>query len=131
MNVSFILGNTLTHQSDYEERVATILLSDLEEKIPKFSINPQKIKIAIAGNLGYSALTNLAFAKYPIVNKIVQLYLRQGWGHSYHKLRSLGFPIYPNLQGDVISRGKNFSPISAPIVSRSIYDIYIEKIILL
>lgn len=122
-NVSLTFGNALHAQNTQEEMIATVLLSDLEEEISKFSDLPQDLKIAIAGELKHSALATQAFSKYPILETITKSYFKQGWGHSYQRLESLEL----NFNSKSIPKEERFMPSSQPILSRRIYDIYFEN----
>ncbi len=126
-NISLTLGNTLHYQNTQEKIIATVLLSDLEEEISKLSNPPEQPKIAIAGQLEYSALTSQAFSKYPILKKITPSYFRQNSRQGSYKLRSLEFEFDSKFIKDIIPEEEKFIPSSQPILSRRIYDIYFEN----
>ena len=126
-NVSLTYGNILYYQNTYEERIATVLLSDLEEEISKLYNLSKEPKIVIANQLEYSSLTFQAFKKYPILKEITRSYFRQGWFHSYQKLRSLGFKLNPSQGIGFIPKEEKFFPSFQPILSRRMYDIYLEN----
>ncbi len=119
-NVSLTFGNALYAQNTYEERIATVLLSDLEQGISKLSNVPENPKIAIAGQLKYSPLTFRSFYKYPILEEIIKSYFTPNWFHSFQRLKSLGF----RFREEYI---RKFTFSSQPIISRRIYDIYLEN----
>jgi hypothetical protein len=126
-NVSLTFGNTLYAQSTYEEIIATVLLSDLEEGISKLSNVPENPKIAISGKLERSPLTSIPFYKYPILKKITTSYFTPipNWFHTLTRLRSLGFR-FSNVV-PMPGEGQELTLSSKPIISRRIYDIYFEN----
>ena len=127
-NVSLTFGNALYAQNTYEEIIATVLLSDLEEGISKLSNVPENPKIAIAGQLEHSPLTSRSFYKYPILEKITISYFKTNWFHSFQRLKSLGFKFREEYIRNPISKGeKEFTFSSKPIISRRIYDIYFKN----
>ena len=123
VNASLTFGNVLHAQNTQEEMIATVLLSDLEEEISKFSVLPQDLKISLAGELKHSALATQAFGKYPILEAITKSYFIQGWDHSYQRLESLEL----KFNSKFIPKEERFMPSSQPILSRHIYDIYFEN----
>jgi hypothetical protein len=126
-NVSLTFGNALYAQSTYEEIIATVLLSDLEEGISKLSNIPENPKIAVSGKLEPSPLTSISFSKYPILKKITTSYFTPtpNWFHSLTRLRSLGFR-FSNVD-PIPGEGQDLPFSSKPIISRRIYDIYLEN----
>lgn len=124
-NVSLTAGNAMHHQNTYEEIIATMLLSDLEEQISKLPNPPKSPKIAIIGQrLKTSPLTYKAFEKYPIIRGLAVSYTKENSRHSYSRLKSLGF----NFDFYIIpEQEKKFVLDSQTILNRRIYDIYIKN----
>lgn len=123
INISLTFGNILHHQNTRTEIIATVLLSDLENEISKLSNPPKKPKFAMVGKLKGNSFSNKALTKYPILKKIMMGSFGQGNVHGHHKLKSLGFKFEHKL----LSRKEKFVPSSQPILSRRIYDIYLEN----
>ncbi len=121
-NVSLTLGNVLNFQNNYEEMMATVLLSDLEESISKIPNPPENPKIAIGSPLEYSPLTIAAFNKYPILKQITWSYFIPNRHQGYKKFYSLGFKFSETPEIE-----QPFIPKTQPIITRRIYDVYLEN----
>ncbi len=121
-NVSLTFGNALNYQNTQEQMVATILVSDLEESISKMPNPPERPKIAIGAPLEHSPLTFGAFKKYPILKQITWSYFIPNREQGFKKLQSLGFRFTeaPKIE-------QPFIPKTQPIITRRIYDVYLEN----
>lgn len=127
-NVSFTFGNVLYTQNVQEEIIATILVSDLGEIIPKLPIPQQHLAVAVVNTLDYTYGNTKAYEKYPILKSITWYYL-QHQIQFYTKLETLGFKFNAADYRSITVTGANneFIPQTEAILIRPLYKIYFEN----
>ncbi len=127
-NVSFTLGNVLYTQNVQDEIIATMLVSDLGEIVPKLPISLQHPTVAIVNALDYTYGNIKAYEKYPILNHITWYYLKTQV-QFYTKLETLGFKFTPpNYRKSVFTGANNqFIPKTEAVLIRPLYKIYFEN----
>ena len=128
-NVSFTLGNVLYAQNVQDELIATILVSDLGEIVPKLPISLHHPTLAIVNSLEYTYGNIQAYKKYPILNKITWYYLKTNQVQFYTKLETLGFKFTtPGYEEHVFTGANNqFEPKTEALLIRPLYKIYFEN----
>jgi hypothetical protein len=125
-NVSLTFGNVLHAQNTYEEAIAPVILNDLEASIAKVPNSPEKIRLALVGQLDYSSLARVAFKKYPIVQQIAIPYLSGNFFHALTRLRGLGFQFanHSVIRQFALTDAEEYPYPSEPILTRRMYKIY-------
>ena len=128
-NVSFTLGNVLYAQNIQDEIIATVLISDLGEIVPKLPISLQHPILAVVNSLEYTYGNTKAYEKYPLLKDITWFYLKTNQIQFYTKLETLGFKFTrPHYEKHVYtSPDKKFVPTDKPVVTRPLYNIYFEN----
>lgn len=131
-NVTLTYGNVIHHQHEYEQRIGTLLMADLEEASLISSISLDKPKIVFANlddttTLKRNILNLKALEKYPILSSLAYSYFNTD-GFGIIKLKSFGIDLEKVSKQELIpSNQEYYIPTNKPIITRQLYNIYTEK----
>ncbi len=132
INVSLTYGNVLHQQDLYESRIGTLIINDIGTASNKYSISLTQPKVTFINSqkvksLRRNNLTTKAIEKYPIIQWIAYPYFSaDNFGITKFKTFGLNIESYP--KEDFFKPNKDYyEPATPPIISRQLYDIYLEK----
>jgi len=107
----FSYGNVLADQKRYNDFRNELLLKDLSSLLPKKTDTGYSIKII--NNEGLSRVAKHSINKYPIIRKLVPIYLQEGWAFGCIYLTA-----YNNFQ---LTRDEDIEDETMPVVFDSYY----------
>lgn len=131
-NLSLTYGNVIHHQNLYEQKIGTLIIADIEEASIKSSIPLDQLKVTFANterikHLRRNILNLKALEKYPILSSLAYPYFTtDNFGIDKFKTFGLDFEALSNQE--FIQQNKGYYiPTNEPIITRQLYDIYLEK----
>lgn len=131
-NLSLTYGNFIHHQHEYEQKIGTLMIADLEKASAESSIALDNLKISFANSerirdIRRNVLNRKAMEKYPVLYSLAYPYFTtDNFGIKKFRTFGLNFQEYSNNELK-LENMDYYVPTQKPIINRQLYNIYLEN----